>query len=259
MTNNERIANGLRCMAVCDAVGYNFEFVDNLEFEKESILKVAKRSSLSISDDTQMTLFGFESVLDKKPIKQSYLDWYKTQTRNYRDVYTGLLSFEELWVDREPGMTCMKSLQALSNVGNRLSNNSSGCGAVMRLLPMMLLDDPFDFVEDSISVTHDNIECFEAAALLHRAYHGIYSIPEETNIAQIGQGWTSIECVRMAIWAVHNSKTFDELLVNSIWHDGDSDSVAAVAGSIWGYLGRPFDYYDRVVEQAPIEYIINKL
>ena len=260
MTNNERIANALRCMAVCDAVGYEFEFLQQDEFCKNDVLGHAKyEDSIRISDDTQMTLFGFESIFDKKTPTESYLDWYKTQTGNFSNNYSGLLSFKELWADREPGDTCMKSLRSISAVGNRLKNDSKGCGAVMRLLPMMYDKCPDGWVKESVKSTHDHPECMVAAILLCRAYSGIIKIPKEKCIADIGQGWTSMECVDMAIWAVYNSKTFDELLVNSIWHDGDSDSVAAIAGSIWGYLGKDFDYYGKVVEKEPIEYIISRL
>jgi ADP-ribosylglycohydrolase len=62
-----------------------------------------------------------------------------------------------------------------------------------------------------------------------------------------------------ALWAVANSRNFDELLVKSIHHSGDSDSVAAIAGSIWGLCSREIKYVDRLQELAPINYITDRI
>ena len=63
----------------------------------------------------------------------------------------------------------------------------------------------------------------------------------------------------MAIWCYHNSTTFDELLRQSIAIDGDSDSVAAVAGSIWGLSGQevPEQYIAKLNTLDPIKYAIS--
>ena len=63
----------------------------------------------------------------------------------------------------------------------------------------------------------------------------------------------------MAIWAYQNARDFDDLLVLSICHRGDSDSVAAIAGSLWGLSNKEFSYYENVFEKRPIEYIIDRI
>jgi ADP-ribosyl-[dinitrogen reductase] hydrolase len=54
------IYNALIGLAVGDSAGYPFEFSENPL--PEDVLFFAKRTNKVISDDTQMTLFGFEAV-----------------------------------------------------------------------------------------------------------------------------------------------------------------------------------------------------
>jgi ADP-ribosylglycohydrolase len=260
MFTKENIINALRCMAVGDAVGDKFEFMNSADFSPSDILNYAKTGSLEITDDTQMTLFGFESILSGHSIVEAYLDWFITQTEEYDGFYDWcLLDFPELFKNKSPGNTCISSLADLSD-GYEVVNNSYGCGSVMRLLPFALVDFNLQKVIDSIEVTHKHpVLNLVAANRLIRAYRGEIFDYVAKDIEVLGQGWVATECVDMAIWAVENSKTFDELLVKSIHHSGDSDSVAAIACSIWGLRGREFSYYDNVVEKAPIEYIIDRI
>ena len=260
--------NGLICLAICDSIGNKFEFLSKSKFKPQDIIDHAQSNEpKNITDDTQMTLFGFDAMLNNRPFADSYLDWYTTQTKDYIPNNNGLMSFEELYHQRDPGFTCMNSLHHLQLTGEiDTTNNSCGCGAIMRLLPLTLCDFDDKKVRESIEVTHHHEENIEAANLLIAAYTltPILSLIKNTkNIEDFGNGygWTSLSCVQMALWAVHNSRTFDELLINSIHHDGDSDSVAAVAGSIWGMIGNPYPakYYSNIVEKSSIDYIVSKL
>ena len=83
-----------------DAVGNPFEFRKNIN--PDDVVKYANDSKkLIISDDTQMTIFGFEAihnanefggVLDEEDVRflftDSYLDWYSTQI-NYPPLELG--------------------------------------------------------------------------------------------------------------------------------------------------------------------------
>jgi ADP-ribosylglycohydrolase len=72
----------------------------------------------------------------------------------------------------------------------------------------------------------------------------------------LGAGFYATEAVDMAMWAVNNSDDFEELLLNSICHNGDSDSVGAIAGGFWGLMTKEMPskrLLDRVVEWPSIE------
>ena len=264
MIYTQNHVNALRCMAVGDAVGNPFEFKKDLDFSPLDIMDQADYGDLNITDDTQMTLFGFEIVCNSLHfghLNNTYLNWYYTQTKEFtRTPFCTdenlLLSFGELYVQRDPGMTVMNSLQQLHNMSSREKNDSKGCGSIMRILPFI---HDIDLVNRSIVVTHDHPDNFTAAQTLVDAYNGIFEIPKVDDISDLGEGWIADECVNMAIWAAATAEDFDDLLVKSIHHNGDSDSVAAVACSLWGYWGNPFDYYDRVIEKAPIEFIIKRM
>jgi ADP-ribosyl-[dinitrogen reductase] hydrolase len=264
MIYTQNHVNALRCMAVGDAVGNPFEFKNDRDFSPLDIMDQADYGDLNITDDTQMTLFGFESVCGNhvsEPCKRAYFNWYYTQTNEFiKPIYNTdkdiLLSFPELYEQRDPGMTVMKSLSQLHITGSRMKNDSKGCGSIMRILPFI---HDVKLVNESISVTHDHPENFTAAQTLVNAYNSIYEIPKVDDISDLGEGWVADECVNMAIWAAATAEDFDDLLVKSIHHNGDSDSVAAVACSLWGYWGNPFYYYDRVIEKESIEFIVKKM
>lgn len=265
MEKHELIANALRGLSIGDAVGYPLEFNRNptlKDFEN-----VLKSDHLVISDDTQMTLFGFESILNKTTFESSYLNWYKTQIESFDSSNVGLLSFKNLFVCRYPGNTCLHGLYKLKNGIVVTSTKSEGCGSVMRLLPFTLLFESKSLVEcidlaiKSSDITHPNSNVREAVKKLITSYYEIWDGLEldcvmADNITDIGEGWIASEAVDMAIWAYNNSTSFDELLELSTVHPGDSDSVGAIAASLWGLSGKEIKYYEKIVEKDAIEFVI---
>ena len=77
-------------------------------------------------------------------------------------------------------------------------------------------------------------------------------IPDHKAIEQIGGGWTGHEALAIAIYsAVKHSNSFEDAIVSSVNHSGDSDSTGAVCGNIMGcLLGRHAipEHYTRDLE-----------
>ena len=74
-------------------------------------------------------------------IHYAYLRWLHTQEehriKDERRVLTGwLIEHKELFAQRAPGRTCIESLRNVLEIGNPASNNSKGCGGVMRIAPI---------------------------------------------------------------------------------------------------------------------------
>jgi ADP-ribosyl-[dinitrogen reductase] hydrolase len=292
MNFKEKIVNALYAQAVCDAVGNKFEF--ETDINPVHVIDYANSTDhLVISDDTQMALFGFEAIknLDffrgddvtieecvEKSFTKSYLDWYKTQTQNpvnhrlynYSDT---LLSFLSMWGVEAPGNTCLSALSTIKS-GGIVNNNSKGCGSVMRLLPLVALRGKYSsdtctyLAQITGDITHKHKE--NATAIEH--YMNIMEVidcgltfysefDKVAHISDIGEGWMAQECVDMSEWAYTKADSFDDLLRLSIAHDGDSDSVAAVAGTMWGLSGRevPKKYIEKLDALDAIKYIISKL
>ena len=285
-TLKQKLINGLYGCAVADAVGNPFEFKTNIN--PNVVIDYANSTNkLVISDDTQMTMFGFETMhnndlsssnrdLVKSCFTSAYVDWYETQKiyvsqhKSYTDC---LLSFKSMWSIQAPGMTCLDSLESINRL-EPVENDSMGCGSVMRLLPVMgflneyALSNVVKFGKITGSITHKHVANDTAIEkYIKNAYDIIHGdVPRDRidgyqshKVSDLGEGWIAPECVDMAILAYTQAETFDELLQLSISHDGDSDSVAAVAGSFWGLSGRevPQKYINKLDALDSIKYVIN--
>jgi len=285
MNFKERIINGIYGQAVADAVGNPFEFIDS--FTPADVLDyVDSTAKLIQTDDTQMALFGFEAIYNlplygnfgleqniKRTFTDSYVDWWITQEESYyaHSSYEGLLSFKSMYSVQSPGYTCLSALKTLLNLGE-VVNDSKGCGSVMRLLPIVSLytgDNLREVIklgQITGALTHKHKENDLAieryitdACIIVSDGIPINRYPNVTEITQLGDGWTALSCVEMAIWAYANASTYDELLTLSICHPGDSDSVAAVAGSLWGLSGHevPEKYISKIDALDAIKYVIS--
>ena len=156
----DRVAGCLLGGACGDALGAPLEFLDSAavrELEPSwiaSMMPAYRRKGGAITDDTQMTLFSAEALIEiaskgtldaaerLQTVADAYLRWYETQTRRHRRSDTGLLSHKELFKQRAPGHTCMTALRKLAYDGDlRARNNSKGCGTVMRAAPFGLVDE----------------------------------------------------------------------------------------------------------------------
>lgn len=142
-----------------------------------------------ISDDTQMSIFTIDGILHNvagsmdwelrgspgfsRLMMLSYLKWLYTQTNDerlepryeswevIRPLNYDLDAVEELFNCRAPGNTCLAGLrERAANEHANLTNNSKGCGGVMRSAPIGLY------------MHHDNYGAYryakEAAGITHR-------------------------------------------------------------------------------------------
>ena len=161
------IRGSLMAGAAGDAIGYPVEFMSRnailARYGDKGIteFKLDSDGKALVSDDTQMTLFTANGMLmgltrgymrgiggdPKDYVGGAYIDWYYTQTVNKvseRDDfhYTWLRDLPELAHRRAPGITCLNACESL--LAHRdVENNSKGCGGIMRVAPMGLLDASF--------------------------------------------------------------------------------------------------------------------
>ncbi len=146
--------------AVGDAFGYEVEFDHWPQIKKRFGAKGIEKPAvhdgkIRVSDDTQMTLFTLEGLVRSKQaveqhdiptvvegIRLAYLDWLYTQgeqPNGWKPV--GKIAKDSRLRRRQaPGTTCLAALRA----GGRGSpekpiNDSKGCGGVMRVAPLGLL------------------------------------------------------------------------------------------------------------------------
>ncbi len=160
------IRGSLMAGAAGDALGYPVEFMSRnailSQYGDKGITKfeLDRNGKALVSDDTQMILFtangmlmgltrGYMRGIGGEPenyVDRAYIDWYYTQTGRkdpyplYNDFhFTWLRDLPELAHRRAPGTTCMSACESLLQ-HERPKNNSKGCGGIMRVAPMGLLD-----------------------------------------------------------------------------------------------------------------------
>jgi ADP-ribosyl-[dinitrogen reductase] hydrolase len=149
--------------AVGDALGAPVEFLDLEEivraYGEQGIRDYAPAYGKlgAITDDTQMTLFTVEAMLSAhvaaamrgqepdffRAAAASYARWLMTQENSRLVSSPGakaswLLQQKKLFARRAPGTTCLSALQASRGKVTRATNDSKGCGGVMRMAPVGL-------------------------------------------------------------------------------------------------------------------------
>ena len=183
----DRIRGSLVGGAIGDALGYPVEFIYSFEgiqarYGERGITRLDTRQhwleeaeqvgKAVVSDDTQMTLFTANGLLNAKRlgvpgtigVKNAYLEWYLTQ------VGSKSFKYHDCWISdvpalnarRAPGNTCMSSLDTIYR-GEEPQNNSKGCGGVMRIAPIPL----YGVVEKCMSIEEADLLAGEAAKLTH--------------------------------------------------------------------------------------------
>ena len=181
MASPDQASRILGCVlggALGDALGAPIEFWGSERVAKEcargnfveEFLPTHYGSDLGlITDDTQMTLFTLEALLRwrddpsldlSRELHESYLQWWGTQRLNLPpEGALGLAAEPWLYTQRAPGTTCSSALAATrvsGRLGEPASNDSKGCGGVMRSAPFGLLglDHPGEFAALGTGLTH---------------------------------------------------------------------------------------------------------
>ena len=205
-TLQDRIRGSLIGGAIGDALGYPVEFIYSFEeiqkrYGESGITRLDTKQhwledadqvgKAVVSDDTQMTLFTANGLLNAKlhksnmkySICSAYIEWYLTQVGKWSNKYKDcwIARIPELNKRRAPGNTCMSSLYAIYS-GREPMNNSKGCGGVMRIAPIPLyaaVDNRMDISDadklagDAAEITHQHPLGFISAALMS---HVIYRL-----------------------------------------------------------------------------------
>ncbi len=186
-TLQDRIRGSLIGGAAGDALGYPVEFIysfggiqkeygvrgiTRLDTHQHWLSENRQSGKAVVSDDTQMTLFTANGLLNAKRqgisetegITRAYVEWYLTQigkkSDKFRDCWIARLP--ELNARRAPGNTCMSALDAIYR-GHKPSNDSKGCGGVMRIAPIPL----YAAVDGRMGIGEADLLAGEAARITH--------------------------------------------------------------------------------------------
>ena len=173
ITPEDRVLGCLLGGAVGDALGYQVEFHSWPEIVDEwGPGGVTELRRNRVSDDTQMTLFTAEGLLEAgdgdrfESVRRAYLRWYVTQTEPMPPLGArGLAAETWLYARRAPGNACLTGLAQGGRSG--VNPDSKGCGTVMRSAPFGLLADSpaeaFELAGACSAITHGHPTAAEAA------------------------------------------------------------------------------------------------
>ena len=261
--------------AVADAIGNPLEFltqVSDADFEESCSAPI-----LRISDDTQMTLFAYEDLIQTGTTNYAYSSWYQTQVRSTPDpAARGLLQFKSLYRREAPGATCMGSCARLV-VGAEVVNDSKGNGTVMRVAPIAMMshisqqtsESAYLLAKQDALLTHKHPYAWQSSVYLTAVYlqllqgsplatamfNAAASVPSCNEVAQIALamrdkhvydlmrmrkcGWVAEQAVALALGANLHNKGYLNIVRDACkGYFSDSDTVAGIAGTIAALTGQ---------------------
>lgn len=194
--------------AIGDAFGYLVEFDDvktiKQKFGNNGLTFNRMYDNIACSDDTQMTLFLMEAIKNwdvdaygedgfREISYNAYLDWYHTQVPKEKKLIQSLMNFKNkkvpesnkdfelkscdlLYHLRAPGNTCLSAMskqvnKSLSNLElDMMVNDSKGCGSIMRVAPVLFLQEKFKNFSDVDLIGASHIQ----SAITHGNYEGMF-------------------------------------------------------------------------------------
>jgi len=285
--------------AVGDALGAPVEFVSLSEirrrFGPNGIEQYAPAYGRvgAITDDTQMTLFTAEGLIRAMlrfqdrgicnpvaVIQHAYLRWLATQGESNPDPTFGtnhdgwLYQQRQLHSRRGPGSTCLSALrQTDCGIAGRATNDSKGCGGVMRVAPVGLIaNEPFKLGCDTAAITHGHPSGYLAAGFLAHTIAEVVrgagllaaigsaqkqlerqagheectaavaaaldaAASSETtpeSVERLGEGWVAEEALAISLFCALKAEDFAHGVRLAVNHSGDSDSTGAITGNLLG-------------------------
>ena len=196
----DRLQGCLLGGAIGDALGANVEFSSSSDlitrFGREGVRDYVDGvyPAGAFTDDTQLTLFTAEGLIRAENryrskgicnpvevLRRAYLRWYSTQETEMpdwspEDLESGFLVREAvLHARRAPGATCLSALSVGGqDLSDESSNNSKGCGTVMRSAPIAVIPDPqraYAFACECAAITHGHPTAQSAAGALVLIIH----------------------------------------------------------------------------------------
>ena len=198
-----KVVGSLLGGAIGDALGAALEFHTLKEIEEvfgtggATTFTPAYGHDAPITDDTQMTLFTAEGLIESRkndtdPITEvweAYRRWYYTQ-RDWAEFDTvpphidpsfGLLNIPALHNRRAPGRTCTSSIKGgIPGSTSSSLNNSKGCGGIMRVAPVGFFastaEEAYRIGCETAALTHSHpdgwIPAGVQAVIIHRIVQG---------------------------------------------------------------------------------------
>lgn len=209
--------------AIGDAMGVPFEFMPRGSFECHGMTGYGSHNKPAgtWSDDTSMILAEIDCWADTGSLVD-VMSYFR------RWLHEGEYTVDGIF---DVGLTTASAIDTGKPQCHRLD---SGNGAVMRCVPLAVLPVEKREAMSSLSSTHGSQESVHACSFLYdfaarMAYGDMTDFPADCPDVAGGYCWDTVEA---AIWALNNSNSFDEAVLNAVNLGGDTDTNACVAGAL---------------------------
>lgn len=231
----DRIKGALYAFAIGDSMGATTEFMTDVEISEkyDKITDIVGGGWLDLNpgectDDTDMSICVMNSLMEndsvnfEKNTMKNFVDWYNTHPRDI-------------------GNQCRRAIEHYIQYEIFIEEDDTalGNGSLMRALPCALLDNE---TSEELNIkqgklTHNNDMCDE----ILREYTQIIrdNINGKTHELEDKQLLKpSGYIVNTFNNAIHWAKeiSIEDCIINAVNHGGDSDTIAAIAGSISGSI-----------------------
>ena len=186
MILSQRQKDILLAGAIGDAVGYIIEFHKLERIHRDyganglTLFMIEPKAQLTVSDDTQMTLFTLEAIhaagagAKANDYYEAFMQWFHTQNDWYSPLITSAIAkIPSMQRQRAPGMTCLGALNKPLPRPVPI-NDSKGCGGIMRAAPcgfLPTLDDAFLHGKIQARVTHGHPSGYLSSAFFAALIH----------------------------------------------------------------------------------------
>lgn len=235
-----KVAGAIFGFAIGDAMGATTEFMtkDQIECIHGRVDNIIGGGWLSldpgqVTDDTEMMLCVAEGY---RASVASGTDFVEEVSRRFVD-----------WYNRGPidcGNACASGIKRIANgQGTKYDNDVLGNGALMRALPMAIVDR-FSLNLIQSDLTH----CNRTQHYFISEYHNmvvrqVYGEGHGTDIGRNPDGHypdlglptghvaNTLYC---AVKAIEDSDSFEQVIVKCVNNGGDADTIAAIAGGLAG-------------------------
>ncbi len=120
--------------------------------------------------------------------------------------------------------------------GHPISYLAAGVYAAM-IANLVNGESIYDSITNSMQILRKQEHSEELCEIIDKAIDLAFNDQIEPQVAmkELGHGWDADEAVAMAVYAsLKTPNNYEQVLINSINHDGDSDTVASIAGGIVG-------------------------
>ena len=293
VTEIERSIGCLVVLAVGDAVETTLEFTDRGTYQHTNDMVGGGPFNLKAghwTDDTSMALCLADSLLAENRLNptdlcERFVRWWQ----NGENSCTGYCF--------DIGNATTNASSKFNFTGNPLAGSdhhrSAGIGSLMRLAPVPIFyscdsNKARQAARAQSETTHLALECLDAcefyALLLVEAINGYdvdfvlraRQLNLSPNISNIARGSIKgknrdeiksidyvVHTLEAALWAVHNTDSFEEAILVAAKLGHDADTVAAVKGQLSGALkgvsGIPEHWLEKLARRSHIEHLARQL